>query len=71
MKVNDIIFEEASEGSTSSALFASVVFPMTPGTKPADARAAVDPMGYTVNKRSKKKRIPGYPKVIRRIYPNE
>lgn len=68
MKVTDIIYEESSEGSTSSTLLASVVFPMTPVTKKAQARAAVDPMGYTVNKKNKNKKSASksYP-IIRRM----
>ena len=63
MKIRDIISED-----TTAAVVASVAMPMTPGTKPADARAAVDPKGYGPNKKGKRKnKQPGYSKVIRRV----
>lgn len=70
MKIHDIIFEECS---TTSALMSSVVMPMTPGTRPDDARRAVDPFGYGPNsnqakKNNKKKTVPGYPNIIKRVY---
>lgn len=62
MKIRDIISED-----TTAAVVASVAMPMTPGTKPADARAAVDPKGYGPNKKRKgKSKHPVYSKVIRR-----
>ena len=66
MKIIDIIQED-----TTAASIASVAMPITPGTKPDDARKAVDPKGYGPNskkaKRNKKK-VAGYPNVIRRVY---
>jgi hypothetical protein len=35
---------------------ASVSFPMTPGTTKKQQRQAVDPFGYTVNKKGKKQK---------------
>ena len=49
MKISDIIVEEASA-------IATVSFPMTPGTTKKQQRQAVDPMGYTVNKKGKKQK---------------
>lgn len=54
MKINEIISE-----TTTSGVFASVAFPMTPGTKPADARKAVDPHGYLTPGKKKKTKM-GY-----------
>lgn len=68
MKINDIINEEADTGSTMAGNFASVSFPMTPGTKTKDARKAVDPNGYLGNGK-RKKQSTGYNtpvKVIKR-----
>ena len=48
MKIRDIL------GENFSGSFASVAFPMTPGTKAKDARKAVDPMGYITPKKKKK-----------------
>jgi len=71
MKIYEILSEDASAGSSSSAVMASVIFPMTPGTKEKDARAAVDQFGYGPNKGRKKNKVAGYGTMIRRIYPNE
>jgi len=69
MKIHDIITE-----MTAGAV-ASVAMPMTPGTKPSQARKAVDPFGYGPNsKKARKtdkkesKKQPGYPNVIKRVY---
>lgn len=51
------IMEEASAGATASGNIAAVSFPMTPGTTKKQQRQAVDPMGYTVNKPGKKKKL--------------
>jgi len=48
MKINELL------GENFSGSFASVAFPMTPGTKAKDARKAVDPMGYITPKKKKK-----------------
>jgi len=56
MKISDIIVEEASAGATASGNIATVSFPMTPGTTRKQQRKAVDPMGYTVNKKGKKQK---------------
>ena len=67
MKIRDIINEDTAVGSTTAGVFASVAFPMTPGTTEKQARAAVDPKGYLG--KGKKKKTPGYTqevKVIRR-----
>ena len=56
MKISDIIVEEASAGATSSGAIATVSFPMTPGTTKKQQRQAVDPFGYTVNKKGKKQK---------------
>ena len=57
MKIRDIIIrEEASAGATASGNIATISFPMTPGTTKKQQRQAVDPFGYTVNKKGKKKR---------------
>jgi len=50
------IMEEASAGATASGNIAAVSFPMTPKKKKKQQRQAVDPMGYTVNKKKKKKK---------------
>lgn len=68
MKINDIISEDADAGTSMAGNFASVSFPMTPGTTEKQARDAVDPKGY-LGKGKKKKKQPGYNdevKVIRR-----
>lgn len=53
LKIRDIIIrEEASAGGN----IATISFPMTPGTTKKQQRQAVDPFGYTVNKKGKKKR---------------
>ena len=68
MKICDIITEDADVGSTMHGNFASVSFPMTPGTKKKDARKAVDPKGYLGDGKRKKQSV-GYTeevKVIRR-----
>ena len=49
MKIRDIL------GENFAGSFASVSFPMTPGTKAKDARKAVDPMGYITPKKKKQK----------------
>lgn len=49
------IIKEDSDAPTTSGNMATVSFPMTPGTTKAQQRAAVDPMGKTVNKKNKKK----------------
>lgn len=68
MRISDIINED-----TTTAVMASVIMPMTPGTKPNDARKAVDPYGYGPNKKRKKKKNEESvtPTMIRRVYPNE
>lgn len=70
MKVHEIIKED-----TTSTVVASVVMPMTPGTKPSQARKAVDPKGYGPNSKKARetdkkrgKKQPGYPKMIKRVY---
>lgn len=55
MKINEIVTEDASAGATASGNFAAVSFPMTPGTTKRQQRQAVDPFGYTVNKKKTKK----------------
>ena len=55
MKINEIVTEDASVG-TASGNIASVSFPMTPGTTKKQQRQAVDPFGYTVNKKGKKQK---------------
>lgn len=66
MKISDIILQEdADTGTTMSSNFASVSFPMTPGTKPKDARRAVDPKGYLGN--GKRKKTPGYNQPVKVI----
>ena len=54
MRIHEIVVETASAGATGSASIASVSFPMTPGTSKKKQRQAVDPFGYTVNKRKVK-----------------
>ena len=54
MKINEIVTEDASAGATASGNFAAVSFPMTPGTTKKQQRKAVDPFGYTVNKKKPK-----------------
>lgn len=57
LKIRDIIIrEEASAGATASGNIATISFPMTPGTTKKQQRQAVDPFGYTVNTKGKKKR---------------
>jgi len=61
MKVYEIISE------MSAGAIATVAMPMTPGTKPEDARKAVDPKGYGPNsKKAKKSKDPVYNTMIRR-----
>ena len=48
MKISEIM-----ETTTAGAV-ATVSFPMTPGTTKKQQRQAVDPFGYTVNKRKRK-----------------
>ena len=55
MKINEIVTEDASAGAIASGNFAAVSFPMTPGTTKRQQRQAVDPFGYTVNKKQTKK----------------
>ena len=55
MKIRDIISEDTTAGAV-----AAVAMPMTPGTKPAEAKASV----YGKSKRKKKQS--GSPKLIRR-----
>ena len=50
MKINEIM-ETTTAGAVST-----VSFPMTPGTTRKQQRQAVDPMGYTVNKKGKKQK---------------
>ena len=50
MKIFDVL------GENFSGSFASVSFPMTPGTKAKDARKAVDPFGYLTPKKKKKQK---------------
>ena len=57
-----------SDGATTSALMASVVFPMTPGTTMGAARAAVDPKGYGPNKKGELKRVKKKIKVGTGVY---
>lgn len=59
MKIYDIIYEDAEAGTTMAGNFATVAFPMTPGTSRMASRLAVDPKGYLNNKKKKKKTI-GY-----------
>ena len=56
MRLHEIIREDSDAPSVSGNV-ATVSFPMTPGTTKAQQRAAVDPMGHTVNKKSKKKKV--------------
>ena len=53
MKITEIVKEDAT--SIGSGNFAAVSFPITPGTTKKQQRQAVDPFGYTVNKKRKKK----------------
>ncbi len=55
MRISDIIKESATAGTTASANFASLAFPMTPGTTHSQAIKAVDPFGK-IFKNSRKKR---------------
>ena len=55
MRINDIITEDATAGSTASGNIATIAFPMTPGTTKAQARKAVDPFGK-IFKNARKKR---------------
>lgn len=55
MKIYDIINEDAEAGTTMAGNFASVAFPMTPGTTERMARRAVDPHGYLNGKKKKSK----------------
>jgi hypothetical protein len=55
MKINEIVTEDASGGATASGNFAPVSMPMTPGTTKKQQKQAVDPFGYTVNKKKNKK----------------
>lgn len=59
MKILDIINEDAEAGTTMAGNFASVSFPMTPGTTSKMARRAVDPQGYLTPKKKKKSKV-GY-----------
>ena len=54
MKINEIVTEDASASATASGNFAAVSFPMTPGTTKKQQKQAVDPFGYTVNKKKPK-----------------
>ena len=54
MKINEIVTEDASAGATASGNIAAVSFPMTPGTTKKQQKQAVDPFGYTVNKKKRK-----------------
>ena len=49
MKIRDIL------GENFAGSFASVSFPMTPGTKAKSARKAADPMGYITPEKKKQK----------------
>ena len=53
LKIRDIIIREEA---IASGNIATISFPMTPGTTKKQQRQAVDPFGYTVNKKGKKKR---------------
>lgn len=53
LKIRDIIIREEASASGN---IATISFPMTPGTTKKQQRQAVDPFGYTVNKKGKKKR---------------
>ena len=55
MRWHEIINED-SDASIVSGNISTVSFPMTPGTTKAQQRAAVDPMGKTVNKEKQKKK---------------
>ena len=55
MRIYDIIIEDAEAGTTMAGNFASVSFPMTPGTSRMASRLAVDPHGYLNGKKKKKK----------------
>lgn len=67
MKVNEIILNEDADGtSTMAGNFASVSFPMTPGTTKKQARKAVDPKGYLGNGKRKKPSV-GYNQEVKVI----
>lgn len=66
MKIYDIITEDADGGDTMSSNFASISFPMTPGTKKKDARKAVDPKGYLGDGKRKKQSV-GYTETVKVI----
>ena len=58
MKINDIITETATAGSTMAGNIAGISFPMTPGTTRAQAIKAVDPFGKIFkNSRKRRKKI--------------